>query len=195
MRGRVHLLRGERERAADDLQASIEEGERERWLAFLPWPQALLGEAALLAGRVDLAGELLDQAFARACQLGDPCWEGMAARGAALVADARGDHERAFELLSDARLRCNRVADPYVWLDAYILDAQCTLGRAHGHPESSRWVEAMQTLAARTSMREMIVRSLLHGAALGDTDAARGAEIMADGIENPVVQALVADAR
>jgi hypothetical protein len=35
------------------------------------------------------------------------------------------------------------------------------------------------------------VRSLLHGAALGDTDAARGAAIMAEGIDNPVVQGLV----
>jgi DNA-binding SARP family transcriptional activator len=191
MRGRIHLLRGERERAADDLQASIEEGERERWLAFLPWPQALLGESALLSGRVDVAEELLEQAFARACQLGDPCWEGMSARGTALVAEARGEPERAFDLLSDARLRCNRVADPYVWLDAYILDAQCTLGRKYGHPDTRQWVETMQTLAARTSMREMIVRSLLHGAALGDTDAARGAAILADSIENLVVQDLV----
>jgi DNA-binding SARP family transcriptional activator len=192
MRGRIHLLRGDRPHAVEDLTASIAEGERERWLAFLPWPQALLGEAHLQAGGSDVAENLLDQAFARACQLGDPCWEGMSARGTALVAEARGEPDRAFDLLADARLRCNRLPDPYVWLDAYILDAQCTLGRAHGHPDTARWVESMQTLAARTSMREMIVRSLLHGAALGDADAARGAALMAEGLDNPVVQELVA---
>ncbi|MGH3175310.1 MAG: AfsR/SARP family transcriptional regulator, partial [Streptosporangiaceae bacterium] len=41
------------------------------------------------------AAELLQQAFARACQLGDPCWEAIAARGLALVAEAAGDTERA----------------------------------------------------------------------------------------------------
>jgi tetratricopeptide (TPR) repeat protein len=192
MQGRVHLLRGDLPEAVRTLTESIAEAELDRWLAFVPWPQALLGEAELLQGRADMAGELLDQAFARACQLGDPCWEGVSARGNALVADARGDPNRAFDLLADARLRCNRLADPYVWLDAYILDAQCTLGRAHGHPNTAQWVDAMQTLAARTAMREMIVRSLLHGAALGDPDAARAAAFMADGLENPVVQALVA---
>lgn len=192
MRGRVHLLRGDLAEAVQTLTASIEAAERDRWLAFLPWPQALLGEAELRRGRADVAGEVLVQAFARACQLGDPCWEGVSARGAALVADAQGDADRAFDLLADARLRCNRLADPYVWLDAYILDAQCTLGREHGHPDTARWVDAMQTLAARTAMREMIVRSLLHGAALGDPDAARGAALMAEGLDNPVVQALVA---
>jgi tetratricopeptide (TPR) repeat protein len=194
MRGRIHLLRGDRPQAVADLSESIAEGERASWLAFLPWPQALLGEAHLLDGRIDVADDLLDQAFARACQLGDPCWEGMSARGAALVAHARGEPDRAFALLADARLRCNRLSDPYVWLDAYILDAQCTLGRAHGHPDTRMWVESMQTLAARTSMREMIVRSLLHGAALGDPDAAHGAALMADGIDSAVVQRLVANA-
>jgi hypothetical protein len=48
----------------------------------------------------------------------------------------------------------------------------------------------MQTLASRTSMREMIVRSLLHGAALGDADAARGAALMADGLDNPILSRL-----
>ena len=86
------------------------------------------GEVELARGDVGGAAALLEQAFARACQLGDPCWEGMAARGLALVADANGDSATAFEILADARRRANRLADPYVWLDGYILDAQCTLG-------------------------------------------------------------------
>lgn len=110
------------------------------------------------------------------------------------MAAARGDADEAFRMLADARLRCNRLADAYVWLDAYILDAQCTLGREHGHPDTGEWVESMQMLAARTDMREMIVRSLLHGAALGDADAARGAALVAEGIDSPVVHDLLAAA-
>ena len=106
-----------------------------------------------------------------------------------------GDTERAFELLADARSRCNRLADPYVWLDAYILDAQCELGRRHGHPGTVDWVESMQRLASRTAMREMIVRSLLHGAAIGMNDAAAAALLLAGTIDNPVLQALATGVR
>jgi ATP/maltotriose-dependent transcriptional regulator MalT len=194
MRARVHLLRGELDEASDCLEAAIAVAERERWLAFLPWPQALRGEVELARGEVPAAAALLEQAFARACQLGDPCWEGMAARGRALVAEATGDVDRAFELLADARARCNRVADPYVWLDAYILDAQCEVGRRHGHPETARWVATMRTLSSRTAMREMIVRSLLHGAAMGSDADWAGAALLAEGIDNPALDRLLSAA-
>jgi tetratricopeptide (TPR) repeat protein len=194
MRARVHLLRGELDEASECLGAAIALAERERWLAFLPWPQALRGEVELARGEVPAAAALLEQAFARACQLGDPCWEGMAARGRALVAEATGDVDRAFELLADARARCNRVADPYVWLDAYILDAQCEVGRRHGHPETARWVATMRTLSSRTAMREMIVRSLLHGAAMGSDADWAGAALLAEGIDNPALDRLLSAA-
>jgi hypothetical protein len=115
----------------------------------------------------------------------------MSARGLALVSDARGETERAFEILSDARARCNRLADPYVWLDAYILDAQCDLGRRHGHPDTARWIESMREIASRTGMREFLVRSLLHGAALGNDGDAAAAVLLAADIENPSLDRLV----
>lgn len=185
--GRAHLLRGEVDGAREALRRSLELVEKDRWLAFLPWPQAWLGEAELLAGDARSAGALLDQAFARACQLGDPCWEGTSARGLALVAEAQGRTGEAFALLADARARCNRLADPYVWLDAHILDAQCLLGRRHSHPQTSEWVGAMQRLASRTEMREMTVRALVHAAALGSEEAADGAALLAASIDNPVL--------
>ncbi|MEP7024347.1 MAG: aldehyde dehydrogenase family protein [Actinomycetota bacterium] len=168
MLGPVRLFRGDLDAAAEDLDASIELAERDHWLAFLPWPQALRGEVQL--ARADLAGaaRLLQQAFARACQLGDPCWQGISARGLALVAEAEGDTGRAFALLSDAQARCNRLADPYVWLSGYILDSQCELGVRHGHPDTRSWVEAMRILASRSGMRELTLHSLRHGAALGN---------------------------
>ncbi|MDW3218247.1 MAG: BTAD domain-containing putative transcriptional regulator [Acidimicrobiales bacterium] len=187
MLGRIDLLRGDVDSAAEHLDASIELAQREHWLALLPWPQALRGEVQLARGDVAGAERLLHQAFARACQLGDPCWEGMSARGLAMLAAAKGEATQAFAQLADARRRCNRLADPYVWLDAHILDAQCGLGVHHGHPDTERWVETLRDLASRTGMRELTVRSLLHGAAREDAGGAGAAGLLGAEIDNPVV--------
>jgi DNA-binding SARP family transcriptional activator len=194
MLGRVHLLRHELDEATVHLDAAMALSQQEHWLAFLPWPQALRGEVELARGNPAAATVLLEQAFARACQLGDPCWEGMAARGLALVAAADGDTARAFRILADARLRTNRLADPYVWLDGYILDTQCALGRRHGHPDTQRWIHQLRRLASRTGMRELTVRSLLHGAATGNADDADAARLLAADIDNPQIDALVSGA-
>ena len=95
MLGRIGLFRDALDTAAGQLDASIKLAEDDHWLAFLPWPQALRGEVQL--ARNDPAGAAVSfiSAFARACQLGDPCWEAIAARGLALVAEAAGDTERA----------------------------------------------------------------------------------------------------
>jgi DNA-binding SARP family transcriptional activator len=192
MLGRIDLLRGELIAAASDLEASIKLAEHDHWLAFLPWPQALLGETWLTGGDRSGAARLLRQAFARACQLKDPCWEGISARALALVADAQGATDEAFQQAEDARVRSNRLPDPYVWLDGYILDALCELGRRHGHPETGSWVETLRNLASRTGMRELTVRSMLHGAALGNQSDAAAARLAAADIDNPRLAALVA---
>jgi DNA-binding SARP family transcriptional activator len=183
MQGRLNLFQNELDLAAEDLDASITLAEREHWLAFLPWPQALRGEVQLAQADPDGAAELLHQAFARACQLGDPCWEGMASRGLALVSEARGERERAFTILSDARLRANRLADPYVWLDGYILDAQCELGVRYSHPDTRSWIQATRVLASRTGMRGLLLRSFQHGATMGDRADADAAALLASQID------------
>jgi DNA-binding SARP family transcriptional activator/tetratricopeptide (TPR) repeat protein len=185
MLGRLSLIRGDLATANEHLATATTLAERDHWLAFLPWPQSLQGEAAMAAGEVGTAAEVFDQAFARACQLGDPCWEGMAVRGLALVAESDGEVARSFDLLAEARTRAGRLADPYVWLDGHILDAQCDLGRRHDHPETARWVEELRHLASRTGMRELVVRSLVHGAALGQEGDAEAASLLARHIDNP----------
>ncbi|WP_249998418.1 BTAD domain-containing putative transcriptional regulator [Actinoplanes sp. M2I2] len=185
MLGRAHLLTGELQPAAARLDDAIRIAERDHWLAFLPWPQALRGEVHLASADPAAAARILRQAFARACQIGDPCWEGMAARSLALVAEAAGDPGRAFDLLADARTRSNRLADPYVWLDAHILDAQCELGRRHGHPDVRVWADALGRLASRTGMREMTVRALRHSDGPGDHAAAA---VLACEIDNPLLR-------
>ena len=99
------------------------------------------------------------------------------------MADATGDTEAAFALLADAHARCNRLPDPYVWLDGYILDAQCEIGRRHGHPDTRTWVDRMRNLASRTGMKELTLRSLLHGAALGNEGDRAAAALVAAEID------------
>lgn len=183
--GRIALLRGDLDASLERLTASIQLAERHHWLAFLPWPQSLLGEAHLVRGEADAAREALRRAFARACQLGDPCWEGLSGRGLGLLADHECDPDRAFDLLTDARHRSSRVADPYVWLDVHILDALCALGLRYGHPQVDEWIDTMNERASRTGMRELLVRSLLHQATRGDRGAADAATLIAAAIDNP----------
>lgn len=72
---RAHLLRDERSQAGAALAQSLRLVHEQRWMAFLPWPQALQAELDLAAGDIDAAADGLERAWALACQLGDPCWE------------------------------------------------------------------------------------------------------------------------
>lgn len=179
--GRVHLLSGDLDAAATALDLSRSAAERERWLAFVPWPQALRADVQLARGDVAGADAMLRQAFARACQLGDPCWEGFAARGLALVAEAAGDADGAFVMLADARRRADRLPDGYTWLDGYILAAQCEIGLRHRHPDVRRWIADLQELAARTGMNGFLADGFRYGAALGRPGDAAAAALFDDG--------------
>jgi tetratricopeptide (TPR) repeat protein len=193
MLGRVGLLRGDLDAAADHLRAAVQVAEAEHWLSFLPWPQALLGHVLLARGDLDGAGGTLEQSFARACQIGDPCWEGIAARGLALLAEAGGDEDRALTDLQDARSRAVRLADPYAWLDVHILDALCELGCRHGHPMTAAWVDQMHERASRFGMQELTVRAMVHGARLGVPGEAEAALLLGGTIDNPRLAALLAE--
>ena len=191
MLGRIGLLRGDLETAAEHLSVAADLVEREHWLSFLPWPQALLGQVLLARGDEDGAAACLEQSFARACQIGDPCWEGVSGLGLALLEDATGDPDRAVAGLLDARSRCTRMPDPYVWLDVRILDALCGVAVRHGHPKAGAWVAEMHDRASRSGMRELTVRAMLHRAALGNRGDAEAAVLLAEDIDNPALAQLV----
>ncbi len=60
-------------------------------------------------------------------------------------------------------------------------------GCATATPHTARWVEDLRQLASRTGMRELVVRSLLHGAALGQDGDAEAAALLARHIDNPAL--------
>lgn len=125
----------------------------------MPWPESLRAHVDLEQGDLDAAQEGLEHAFALGCHIGDPCWEGIAARGLGLVEAARGHVERAAATLRDARARCTRLPDGYLWLDAWILDALSGLSVANGLASAEASVEEFDRLAARSGMREQVVRA------------------------------------
>jgi len=187
MLGRALLLCGDIDGAVTALDVSTRESRRV-WTAFLPWPQSLRAEVELMRGRVDPAAELFEQAFALGCQLGDPCWEGIAGRGLGRVAMARHQPARAAEILLDALKRCARLPDAYLWGKAYALDALCAVAVTTRMPQARGWSDELMTLAAGAGMRELVVRAYLHRAEVGHAPAAAAARVLASEIDNPALR-------
>ena len=189
---RPHLLRDERSQAAAALAGSLQLVHEQRWVAFLPWPEALKGELDLRAGRVEAAGDQFEHAWSLACQLSDPCWESMAARGLGLLNATRGDRRTASAWLAEADARANRVADRYQWVRAYVLDAMAGFALDRGElDEARRPVASLASLAARGDLRELVVRAQLHRSRLGDPAALASARLLAAGIDNPALTPLL----
>jgi DNA-binding SARP family transcriptional activator len=190
--GRAHLLREERDAAVAALTRSIDLVLDQRWLAFLPWPQTLLGELDVRSGDLDGAADGLERAWALACQLGDPCWEGMAARALGLLHAGRGDGTAATSWLAEATLRANRAPDRYQWVHAHTLDAAVTDAVARGDADRARPLAgALAALAARCEMRELVVRAQVHRHRLGDGTALASARLLAADVDNPALSGLL----
>ncbi|MEV4375247.1 BTAD domain-containing putative transcriptional regulator [Streptosporangium sp. NPDC049644] len=189
---RAHLLRGEHSQAAVALSRSLELVHEQRWMAFLPWPQTLRAELDLYTGETDMAADRLEQAWVMACQLNDPCWQGMAARGLGLLNAGRGDRVAAGEWFGEAALRCNRVPDRYQWVHAYVLDAMITTALDHDDQDRARpLVATLASLTARCEMRELVVRAHLHRYRLGDRQALTSARLLGADIDNPALTELL----
>lgn len=190
--GRTHLLREEHRPAHGALERSVELARAAGWISFLPFPQALLATVELAQGEIERASAAFEAAFTLGCQIADPCWEGVSGRGVGLVHAAEGRIEEAIRWLDDARTRCMRIADSYLWVHAYCLDALCSVAAEHRPREAAAWISDLETVAARTGMGEMLVRAHLHRASLGESGAIETAALFAARIDNPAVQRMVA---
>jgi DNA-binding SARP family transcriptional activator len=185
--GRTHLLRDELAEARAALDLAVQAARSAGWMTFIAYPQSLLGAVDLADGRIEEASDRFEAAFALGCQIGDPCWEGMGARGIGLVRIANGDVAGGIRWLDDARTRCVRVADAYLWIHGYCLDALCEQAIAQGVAGADRWVSDLEAASARTGMNELLVRAQLHRAALGMRGARESAAVFAERIDNPAV--------
>jgi DNA-binding SARP family transcriptional activator len=190
--GRAHLLRGESAAAIASLDRALELIEAERWLAFLPFPEAMRGELDLQQGDTVRAADRFERAFALACDLQDPCWEGLAARNLALLNRVQGQAESTRAWMDEAHARCTRLPDRYVWMQGHVLDSAIQIGLEDGPDERTlRLNRALGALAARTEMRELVVRSLIHAARAGETGALDSARMLARNIDNPALAPLL----
>jgi DNA-binding SARP family transcriptional activator len=187
--GRAHLLRGEWTEAAETLEDSLALVREDGWVAFQPFPEALRAEVALRRGEPDRAIALLDHAFSLGCRIGDPCWEALAARAMGLAHEASGERAEALAWLRDAAVRAVRVADPYVWMHAYCLDALAAVAIADAAADAGESVSVLEDRAARGGMRELVVRAALHRAALGDRTGLTAARRLGEAIDNPLLHA------
>jgi tetratricopeptide (TPR) repeat protein len=188
--GRLHLLRQDLDQARECLTKGLASARALRWTAFVPLPEALLADVDLVEGRVDAASTAYEHAHALALQLGDPCWEGFAARGLGLVAAHQGDAATALRWITEARHRCVRLPDAYLWVEGYCLDALCALAVDHQRVDASQWIDDLETLATRTGMRELVARAYAHRGKLGDRAAAEAARVLAAEVDNPALRRL-----
>jgi len=124
------------------------------------------------------------------CQVGDPCWESVALRGLGLVAAARGDVDRALELLVDAPKLSRRLPDTYLWIEAYALDALCAVAVDSRAEAAPRWIDELEAIAARRGIRELLLRATVYRARLGEPGALAAARSLAAQIENPALAGL-----
>jgi DNA-binding SARP family transcriptional activator len=192
--GRALLLRGEWPAAADVLEDSLSLVAEDGWVAFQPFPEALRAEVAMRQGDHERASALSGHAFALGCRIGDPCWEAIAARTRGLLHEASGERASALASLREAATRAVRVADPYVWMHAYCLDALASVAIADGAPDAHECVAELGDLAARGDMREFVVRAALHRARLGDASGMDSVRLLAEAIDNPTLHAELAAA-
>ena len=108
------------------------------WLAFRPWPVALLAEVRLALHEVSNSTQNdLEEALALSNQLGDPCWQAAAARSLALVQVDAKNYSEASKWLAHARERCCSVTDLYAGLLVEILTDQVRLSQLRGDDQDA----------------------------------------------------------
>ncbi len=105
--------------------------------------------------------------------------------------NARGERGRALECLRDAVARAVRVADPYLWVHAYCLEALAGVALDAGANDARETVEALERVAARCDMRELVVRAARHRKRLGDSTGIEAVGPLLAAIDNPALHSAV----
>jgi DNA-binding SARP family transcriptional activator len=158
--GRAHLLAGDLQAARTQLEDGLQIARARAWAGVTAAPLALLGHVAVAEGNLDAARELLEQAFALACQVADPCWETWAVHGLGLHAAAAGDEASALSHLADAITRSRPQRGGHLWSHVWALTQAVPLARRAADPQAEPWYDEALTTAQRSGMRSL-ARDLL----------------------------------
>ena len=89
--------------------------------------------------------------------------------------------------VTEARMRCIRLPDAWLWVEGYCLDALCALAIEHRRGAATQWAAALEVLATRTGMHELVARAYLHRSRIGDRAAPVAAAVLAAEVDNPAV--------
>ncbi|WP_230009338.1 BTAD domain-containing putative transcriptional regulator [Microbacterium sp. Bi128] len=186
--GRVHLLRGDLEPAAECLDRAQELIAAEHWTAFEPFVAGLRGETFLAAGRLDDAAPLIDRSWVMADVAGDHCYLTLAAGAKARLSMALDDQAAA-----ESWLKRGLDTTPwYLWYRARLLDTAAEVAIDAGSPAAGDYADRLGTMASRGALRELVVRAHSHRALLGDAAAAETIPWLAKDIDNPALNTYLA---
>lgn len=186
--GRVHLLRGNLEPAAECLDRAQELIAAEHWTAFEPFVAGLRGETYLAAGRLQDAAPLIDRSWVMADVAGDHCYLTLAAGAKARLSMALDDQAAA-----ESWLKRGLDTTPwYLWYRARLLDTAAEVAIDAGSPAARDYADRLGTMASRGALRELVVRAHSHRAVLGDAAAAETIPWLAKDIDNPALNTYLA---
>jgi DNA-binding SARP family transcriptional activator len=186
------LLAGELAQATDAAERSIAICDRDQWNAFLPWPLALRSHCLGADGRWAEAGQDAEHSYALACQLGDPCWEGMSGRAMAIAAMHAGDAAAADRWIADARQRCDRLPDRYVWVSGFVGLGQLEIAARLEPERVLPLARRLYREALQADLPEFVAWALVYQAEAGVRQSGPLARSVASGVTSRALQARVA---
>ncbi len=162
------LAAGDAARARTWSDAALCQADTIQWVAFRPWPTAVLAEIELADGPIAPSTRAsLDEAFALSCSLADPCWEGATARAISLAHAADGRVSEARAWIDQALTRSQRATDTYAAIQAAILTTSCEHAQAAGDgSRAEALARSLLALSARAHLDHYLPKglALLHAA-------------------------------
>ncbi len=147
-----------------------------QWVAFRPWPTAVLAETQLAEGALAPATRAsLDEAFALSCSLADPCWEGATARAISLSHAADGRLSEARSWIDQALSRSRSATDTYATVQAAILATSAEHAAAAGDaPRAEHFARSLLVLSARAHLDHYLPKGIALLTAAGRVGSRRG---------------------
>lgn len=188
MIGRANLLQGNLQAAEEALDQSLDLTMSERWLAFHPFVEGLLGELYLAGHQPDRANPFFDRAWVLAEQGGDHCFQAMAASNQARLCMQRHDPDGAARWIR----RGLGISPWYLWYTARLLDTATEIAIETGSPMAGEYADRLHALASGSGLRELTARAQSHRALLGDASAASALQWLAADIDSPALNAFLA---